>query len=503
MSRIVMLGIGGLDADLLRVYGPSLPNFRRLMLQSPFLEMQSCFPPEAAPAWASIYTGLNPANHGILERMDYLEDRRVEPVSLLQVPHEETFWAGASRAGKRICIVNPLLAYPAQPVNGIMLALPPPGTKEGTVSITPEMAAPAETFPQLLDMPLLPSVRQLEDFCCSLHMRTAQQAAIGLELFNREPWDLFFLQLDALDHVQHFLWRYSDPGDPTYPGRNEYADRIQDFYRLFDQVIGKFRSCMQEDCVLVVVSGHGHGRRCSQRLNLNEWLRRQGLLTPRMRSIRLLDRHYLAERAKNGSLELLAQLHLHDVIPQIARRLPNRKALYRSAYLIDQELTAAQAADVAGTSPFGGISLNRACLERKGLAYEQVRASLLSRLGHLRLKGCPVVNWAMAREHFYQGKYIERYPDIVFELRSDFGVGCSLYLPLITIDATHRIISGGHTMQGVFLLENLPETAAILDAIKEPSVMDVAPTILSLLGVRSGDRDGQALVQPQLTQQLI
>jgi hypothetical protein len=66
MIKVVMLGIGGLDADLLRVYGPSLPDLRRLLLHSPFLEMRSCFPPEPLPAWASIYTGLHPASHGLL-----------------------------------------------------------------------------------------------------------------------------------------------------------------------------------------------------------------------------------------------------------------------------------------------------------------------------------------------------------------------------------------------------------------------------------------------------
>ncbi len=70
MTRVVILGISGLDADLLRVYGPSLPDVRRLLLHSPFLEMRSCFPPEPAPAWASIYTGLHPANHGILTSSD-------------------------------------------------------------------------------------------------------------------------------------------------------------------------------------------------------------------------------------------------------------------------------------------------------------------------------------------------------------------------------------------------------------------------------------------------
>ena len=66
MTKVVMIGVDGLDADLLRVYGPSLPHLRRLMLESPFLELKASFPPDTASTWASLYTGLNPSNHGIV-----------------------------------------------------------------------------------------------------------------------------------------------------------------------------------------------------------------------------------------------------------------------------------------------------------------------------------------------------------------------------------------------------------------------------------------------------
>ena len=71
MTRVVVIGIDGLDSDLLRVYGPSLPHLRRLMLESPFLELASSFPPETMSTWASIYTGLNPGNHGVLDTGSY------------------------------------------------------------------------------------------------------------------------------------------------------------------------------------------------------------------------------------------------------------------------------------------------------------------------------------------------------------------------------------------------------------------------------------------------
>src|SRR5581483_1843363 len=108
MTRVVMIGVDGLDADLLRVYGPSLPHVRRLMLESPFLELKASFPPDTVSTWVSLYTGLNPSNHGIVSS----EMQRQTTAARVAMPGGETFWEVASQAGKRVCVINPLLACP-------------------------------------------------------------------------------------------------------------------------------------------------------------------------------------------------------------------------------------------------------------------------------------------------------------------------------------------------------------------------------------------------------
>lgn len=472
MTKVVMLGISGLDADLLRVYGPSLPDMRRLLMNSPFLEMRSCFPPEPLPAWTSVYTGLHPASHGLLTGGDpsceysiawnehLATDANTYAAHLQDVSRLETFWSAASRAGKRVCVLNPLLVPPAEKINGIVQALPLAGTEAKRASVTG-----------------MPSTRQLETFCDELKADALQQATQALEVFHREPWDLFFVQLDTLDTAQHFLWRYSDPGDPTYPGRNSYAGRVLEFYRLFDEITGRFRRSLPADSVLIIVSGHGHGRRCAHRLHINEWLRGQGLL--------------------------VAQERLQDVLPRLARHLPGTRASRRSLARIDRSASAAQLVELAGTSPFGGIALSRDVLARKGESYRSVRAALLQKLLQLRIKGYPVVKWASTREELHKGPFAPRYPDIVFELRSDYGVASELFVPLVTPDGAHRLISGGHTAQGVLLMEHVPARFDIQEGIQEPTVMDVAPTVLQLLGLTGGKHDGASLVSPQKVTQLI
>jgi predicted AlkP superfamily phosphohydrolase/phosphomutase len=483
----MLIGIGGLDADLLRVYGPSLPNLRRLMLESPFLDLESTIPPEPVPAWTSVYTGRNPANHGMLAKMDCLE--RIIPDA--QDFAEDCFWEKAARAGKKVCVINPLLHTDSSLENLLLVPSTP-----WTVDATP---MPNDTFPDLLDEPLIPPASQLTAFCEMLRKRTEQQVEVALTFFTRESWDLFFVQLDALDHIQHFLWRYSDPGDPLYPGKNEHTNRILEFYRFFDQIVGRFRAAVAGECALGVVSSHGHERRCTYRFHVNEWLREQQFLAP-LNSTRPLFRRQETDTRQNGP----ARTGLGDFTARLLHHLPWNKSRTGARHSIDQSNTVAQMVELAGaTSSYGGIRINRELLEREQRSYDLVCEAIVTGLEQLCVKESPLVNWARRREQCYAGKYLERYPDILFELRSDFGVGRSLYTPLVIPDSTHRLVSGAHSPHGVFLLENWPAELETYEDFQHPSVTDIAPTLLRLLDVEDTGMDGRALVHPQPVRQLI
>ena len=493
MTRVVMIGIDGLDADLLRVYGPSLPHLRKLMLESPFLELTSCFPPETAPAWASLYTGLHPSDHGIVSsNIQVQPEVRQEALEALR---EETFWEQASRVGKRVCVVNPLLCYPASSVNGVMLSLPPTYSKykkECELDITPEDIKLDAPFPAVSSLQVQPAMRHMIAWCQALHEMTKQQAESGLELFRRERWDLFYQQFDTLECIQHVLWQYSDPGDVAYPGRNKHAGRILDFYRLFDTIIGHFRALLEADDVLLVVSAHGHGRRCFYRLNLNEWLHQQNLLVTRPRSIRLLHRHYIADWSRYHARELLARWPEASAVTQLQSSLGGYRRHY-STHLIDQAQTVAQVVALVDNSPYGGLVLNREGIEREGNTCKGVSAMLVQRLRQLRVRGRPVVHWVELREDICQGKYSEYYPDICFELQNEYAIGSAVHVPLLANASIHSasLMAGEHRMHGVCLMSQVPPFMGVQENIKEPSVMDIAPTVLQLLGVQHANAVGR------------
>jgi len=72
-KKILIIGIDSMDSELVHKFIEDLPNIRRLMENSPNIKFEGVFPPDSPTSWASIYTGLNPAKHGVLLFVDPLE----------------------------------------------------------------------------------------------------------------------------------------------------------------------------------------------------------------------------------------------------------------------------------------------------------------------------------------------------------------------------------------------------------------------------------------------
>lgn len=478
----------GLDPDVLEKWWDEMPSFRRLRDQGSYRRVDSVFPPDSVPAWASIYTGVTPDYHGILDSVDYLDASKKELKCDTSGLQGNCFWDVAGRAGKRVCIINPLMAYPVWPVNGIMVNGPVFVT--GELQSYPESVLSEYKVPELGGMVDQPTKRTLGPFAERARDLIREHLRFSKELYQRERWDLFFINFLTLDRVQHVFWRYFDAEDPTYPGRNEHSEVIKQFYLLHDQVLGEFLDMIEEDTVVLVLSDHGHGRRCTKALLVNELLRQRGLLKSRTRG--RLDPKYLLEKAKVSVLRTLDRYDLQDLSYRIARLIPGAKSLKKSSFVIDSAASSARVARFAGMNPYGGIELPRSAFAGDDEAYEGLIDSLIADLRALRdpKTGGQIVKWARRRGEMFRGPHAAVYPEIIFQLDFDYGVSRSLFGPLVDINPTHKKISGGHMPQAVLLANSQSHALSCRDM----SITSIAPAILGLLGIESPEGLGAEAV---------
>jgi predicted AlkP superfamily phosphohydrolase/phosphomutase len=459
---LIILGIDGLDWRYVDAHRDELPMLAKWPVLAP---LRSIFPPDSIPAWTTIFTGVPPAEHGMLDSIDYLDKKRpahAAETAGRALPNR-TFWDEAGRRGKHVCVVNPFLAYPAWDVNGAMVA--GPVFVSGEVSTSGIDVDELGPIPELGGIVTFPTAKTMAPFVEETLKATSEQSDFGMRLIERTAPDLFFLNILTVDRMQHFAWRFADVEDPTYPGPNPHSEAVLRTYRLVDSIVASYA----EKGRVVVISDHGHGRRCTRMVFVDEVLRRAGLVAETTKGPKLLSSSYLLERAKRIALGLTYRFELEAQAYRLARRLPGRKALKQSTFSSDAQSSPARLSRLFGRNQFGGIDLREDTPQMRSRVREVLESVVDPASG-----GGSVLEWVRDREEIVQGARIDRYPPVLFKLKEGYGVDFGLYGSIFAPDVNHRRISGGHKDLGVlacsFELESPPE-----------SIEGIYETILELL----------------------
>lgn len=487
MTKVLVIGIDALDPNQLFKFKNFLPNFSKMMAESPTFRMKSVFPPDTIPAWISIYTGLSPAEHGVIHTFDVFECDWKNIANLnIDAFKGRTFWDIAGKNGKKVCVLFPQSAFPPWEVNGIMVSrslYPPEYFKKKGIHIENNGVL---TYPQIVaekykvsTLSTLsgdhPGYGNLGLYAERAKDKVLHQAEFGLKISLDYDWDLFFIYFSELDIIQHFFWRYFDEDDPTHISDNPYKNIIPDFYKLFDQIIGDYFKAYP-DTVHMVLSDHGHGMRPPKTVNLNEFLRKKGYLNPQE------GKNFLIiERTKRRLLDFVHNYDLTYWLLKLGKSeifSGQSKKVYISSSIIDTQNSLAYLSYFTGAKSYsqGGININKG---RLGESYGQFREKLIAEINELEdpISNKKLIEWVKKREELYQGNNIGLYPDIVFKLKDDYGVYWSLYSPLVGTSYEHNLSSGGHKEDAVFLISQF-------DLSKNESnfrLMDIFSAVIDIL----------------------
>lgn len=472
MRKLAIILVDGLDPELLEKNLHELPNIARLIGQGEFRRLNSVFPPDSIPAWTTIYTGLNPGEHGIFESFDYLQLKHGNIGYDTDVIRGNTFWDKISGQGYKVGILNPFLAYPGWDVNGFMIS--GPIFESGEVSSNRPELVTGRVIPPLGAVVDFPVKSNYQRFLTDTMELTRQQNALALQLFQAEGCDLFFYGLLTMDRIKHFYWKFTDKTDPKYPGPNPFQNAVIDIYKELDQFIGAIQKMAGNEYGLILMSDHGHQMRVTKTFNLNEWLRRNGYIKTNRNWKTLL------EITKNLALDLFENLDITEYALKYAKKIPGVKQLKNSDYVLKEKTDyRIYVPRFAGMNPYGGIMINPARFSES--EYRILVAELKQKLTQVtdpKTKQ-PIVEWVGEREEIYQGRNIEKFPHLVFKLNDQYGVNRSLYTNgIIGINPFHGNLSGGHRRYGTFISsDKIPDMNGNIIQIE-----DVHDLILKIFG---------------------
>jgi predicted AlkP superfamily phosphohydrolase/phosphomutase len=300
--------------------------------------------------------------------------------------------------------------------------------------------------------------------------RTMQQEReVLLDELKSDPPSLLVSVFTATDSVSHMFFRLLDPTHPRYDAElaRKYGDAIERTYVKMDEIVGDVMRTMRPDATLIIVSDHGfHSWR--KGFNTNTWLVQNGFMT-----------------LKNPGAEE-KQYNLDQLFGQ-GSFFPNTDWTHTQAYALG----------------LGQVYLNLRGREKYGIVEPGPEAERILKALHDQLLTVedpdthqPVIQNAYLGKEIFHGARMAEAPDLEIDFRDGYRTSWQTSLgavPSGIVVANLKKWSGDHCAsdpsdtQGIFFSNRQFASA-------QPSILDIAPTVLNLLSVGPpAPLDGKAL----------
>lgn len=433
--RVFLLGLDGTPYGLMQdlFAKGAMKNLAEIAGKGSIRQMSTTVPDVSSVAWTTFMTGVNPGRHGVFGFVDLKPGTYTNYYPNATNVRSPCLWHLLGKEGKRSIIVNMPSTYPAQELDGALIA--------GFVAIDLERATyPKSLVPWLqkidyrLDVDASQAGTDKDKFIEDLYTSLANREQAFRKLMREERWDLFAAIVTGTDRLHHFLWDAYEAED------SPYHSAFLDYYRKVDAMAGRLYETLGKETAFLALSDHGFGR-LRRDVYVNRWLEENGYLA------------FASERKES----------IADIDPAKTRAFcmdPGR------IYL-----------NVKRRFPAGSVL--------PGKAAETLREELAQGLGELfsQTEGEPsepILRRVYRKEELYQGPFLTSAPDLV--LLANPGNNLRGATGRDSLFDTRGPFTGMHTQDDAFFLADRPCSAE-----HEPNILDVTRTTATLLGWKDTD----------------
>ena len=496
-ARVLVIGFDACEASLVQRWAAEgkLPNFAALARESRTFQLDN--PMETLPGaiWPEIHTGCSSGKmgHFYIPNQLHTGEAVLRAVRPADIDPEFYYWTQASRAGKRVGVIDPVQAVAARGIDGVQLI--EWGLHDRTFAVSSDP-------PQLLediratygDHPIL---------SCDLHGETPEgyrrllqgllrgvrsKARFSTEILAREAWDLFSVTYSESHCAGHQFWHFIDSRhpwhDPSAPSELQHA--LLDVYRAIDDALPATLAAAGPDASVFAIFSHGIDLYYDGPQLLPEVLARLGLAGGGAgkagRWLRRLRTRvtYLPRPVK-------------ALIKRLARTRPLAAPAAAAGCAVDPFASPKTRAAFVNNNRCGGIRLNLRGREPFGSVEPGPQAAALLQMLRRELlalcdpkSGEAIVVRVQTSSEAFGPDHHPDLPDLICVFRTDLGmlercespaVG-SVHVPVYH---PHAPRSGDHTVNSQ-LWASGPGVVATGETGRG-NVLDIAPTILAALDV--------------------
>ncbi|MDD5557230.1 MAG: alkaline phosphatase family protein [bacterium] len=405
VPRAVIIGLDGVPHRLIERYASdgTMPNLGRILSRGTLRKMASSVPDVSCVAWSTVITGKNAGEHGVYGFMNLRPGTYRFSFPTFDDLGARPFWE--EMPGRRAAVINVPGTYPAREMNGALIS--------GFVALDLAKAThPKALVPELerigyrIDVDASKGHSDMDAFLRDLAEETESKVRAYRHLWERGPWDVFFLVFTGTDRLGHFLFEAFDDG------RHPYAAAFRAHFARIDEVLGEIEGRAGGDGLFMMLSDHGFGP-IGREVNVNRFLAERGFL-------RVVDPspdsfEGVGEGSRAFALDP-CRVYVH----------------------------------LAGRYPRGRVPP----ADRERVA-EEVAAAF----GDLRIDGRPVARRICRRAETFSGPHLDAAPDLVVLPHRGFDLKARLAAPQLV---SRGAFTGAHTQDDAFLFLRsgaIPESA--------------------------------------------
>ena len=493
-SPVVFVGLDSADPVLLQKWDDEglLPSLRGLRHRS--LRGRVILPPGLGTGamWVSLYSGVSPAKHGrYFGRQIEGDAYRVVPFRPNEVK-QDPVWVVASRAGKRVAVIDIPVAPLADQLTGIQIkdwgghdpvfpsvrTWPPSLAEEVTVRYGKDPVGDCDRPKK--------HAGAYKEFRDRLIDRVNKKAELTSDYLQQGGWDLFMAGFGDSHCIAHQAWHLHDPGHPLHDREfaKAYGDPVKDVYIALDRAVGRILQCVSPSTTFIFFSGSGMGPNYTGNHLLDDALRRlEGLpVAPARRAVQGIKQVY---RRVLPDLVRSWLGALGDRVEEMS--LAGERAGRLFFAIPHNDLSGAIRFNVVGREPSGRV--------KRGEEYDALCVALRRDLMELRNpdNGKSVVTEVLKTSDLYSGPYLDQLPDLLVVWNRERAISAIASEKIGEIRGVRMSRrTGDHTHSGIFFA-----SGPGIDAGEFPEPVPVesfAPTIAALLGLALPGADGTTIL---------
>lgn len=510
-ARVLVIGLDSAGADLIDRWAAKglLPTFSDLRERAAHCRLDNCMDTLPAAVWPEINTGLSSGKVGQYFHAWQIHtgEGRKRPVTPDEMDARASYWVKAADAGLRVVSFDAPQSICTSDLNGLEVV---------EWGLHDRHFATTSTPPSLIDdlrnrygdHPVTGCddhgnrPQGFAELIDGLLSGVQQKTEILLDLIGREDWDLFNCIYGETHCVGHQFWHFQDPNHPRYdPSAPEACkNAMLTVYQAIDAGIARLIDAAGPETTVLIYCSHGIRLNTGGYQLLPEILARLGLSSapdrPVARRLRALrEKVRFVPRRWKGFLYRIANLDaVRTVQMSMAADLHPLESPNTKAATLDNARVGAIRLNLKGREPHGCVAPGN---EEKALI-EDLRRDLLE----LKTKrnGEPIISRVRTSEEVFGRDHHPDLPDMLVEFRYDIGVieNCyskrvgKVHVPRYSTSNPRSGDHSGHSRLWMF-----GPSIAEGQELPDSNTLDLAPTILKLLGVALPDNlDGSPIDVP-------